>query len=348
MRTQSPTPTQQRVKELYQYDLDTGLFARINPSRGKKESKIGVYGQVGAGKVTELGYVMLPVDGFRYNAGSLAWLYTTGEWPKRLKYINGIKTDNRMSNLRVNSVDKKEVERLKSIKISYERLKELLHYDPSTGWFTWLIDSSMTKKGERAGGHHSLGYRQIGIDYQKYLEHHLVVFYMTGEWPKFEIDHINHIRDDNRLCNIRDISRSANGHNKGLHTCNTSGYTGVSRHGNAWRSYISVNGKMFYLGRFGTLAEARVSRILEEIKRFGYSTTWNEEKDSKLQGLDGNFVEITLYSSEYNGERTDCLGVKNHHGVPFWVKGIEDITGIIVARLAFDEDNEDHSPINDT
>lgn len=328
MTRKTPTPTQQRVRELFDYDPATGLLTKRQEARSWRGGE-RKYGKVGAGRISELGYVMLTIDGHVYNAGAVAWLHANGEWPPRLKYLNGVKADNRLSNLTINKRDRDEVF---ARKLTQDRLKELLHYDPLTGWFTWRIGASMMKIGQRAGGLHGFGYRTIGLDYNKYLEHHLAWLYMTGEWPEFEVDHENRKRDDNRWSNLLDATKSQNGHNKGLHPSSTTGFPGVSAHGNSYRATISVGGTDFHLGRFGTIAEARVARLLGEIERFGHCTTFEDGRDNKLPTVPGNTVHVDLVTSEVRGERCDCLSVRNHYGVPFWVKGVGTIKGIIEAR----------------
>src|SRR6516225_8559723 len=148
MRSKSPVPTQDRVKELFTYNAETGIFERREKAKSWISSEDRKYGKVGAGSVSELGYVMVTVDGHRYNAGQIAWLYSHGEWPKHLRYINRVKADNRLSNLSIVNRDPKEVA---AVPMTQERLKELLHYDPVTGWFTWRGPSSMMRFKERAG-----------------------------------------------------------------------------------------------------------------------------------------------------------------------------------------------------
>ena len=90
--------------------------------------------------------------------------------------------------------------------LTQQSLKEILHYDEDTGWFTWLTDRGGTAKaGTRAGSLKPDGYRVIRIGEKKHLEHRLAFLYKTGSWPKKLVDHKNRIRDDNRWLNLRDI-----------------------------------------------------------------------------------------------------------------------------------------------
>ena len=84
-----------------------------------------------------------------------------------------------------------------------------------------------------------------------------------------QIDHINHIRNDNRLMNLRLVSAKVNSRNMSKKTCNTSGLTGVyyaSRYVNPWRALIRVDGKRVTLGSFATKEEAKLARKNAEIK----------------------------------------------------------------------------------
>jgi hypothetical protein len=87
--------TQHVLKEQLHYDLSTGVF-RWNVSHSKK-IKIG---QI-AGTTTVKGYRAIHVDGKIYLAHRIAWLYVFGEWPKGIDHKNGIKSDNRIDNLRL-------------------------------------------------------------------------------------------------------------------------------------------------------------------------------------------------------------------------------------------------------
>ena len=146
--------------------------------------------------------------------------------------------------------------------LTHERLTELLHYDESTGIFTRKVKVASRLAGSVAGAKHNKGYVQIMIDCENYLAHRLAWFYFYKEWPKNQIDHINRIKTDNRIENLRDVTNSINQHNNSTRRHNTSGTTGVMslKSRNCWCAQIYVNNKRIYLGVFKTKEQAISAR----------------------------------------------------------------------------------------
>lgn len=256
-------PTQDRVKELFHYDPETGVFVRKLKRGGRHDGK---YGRQGAGRVSELGYVLLMIDGVNHIAGQVAWAYVHGAWPHvRIKYIDGDPLNNRIGNIRLHDKARDDI---KAEKLTADRLRDLLHYEPITGHFTWRVNNSVAKPGERAGGGHGLGYRSIGIDYKKYLEHIVAVLYMIGEWPSGDVDHKNGIKSDNSWTNLVVATKSENNHNKGLHVRSKTGFAGVYKHGNKYRARIQLDNKTHDIGLFNSIEEAAKARA-EAAEKFG-------------------------------------------------------------------------------
>jgi len=83
--------TQKRLKDLLHYDPETGLFKWANTGTGRKNTP----------GCKENGYLRIKLDGKKYLAHRLAWLYMMGEWPEHeIDHVNGHKSENRFDNLR--------------------------------------------------------------------------------------------------------------------------------------------------------------------------------------------------------------------------------------------------------
>ena len=113
--------------------------------------------------------------------------------------------------------------------------------------------------GKRAGTRHSCGYRLIITNYKHYFEHRIIYEMHNGPIKNgAQIDHINGIRSDNRIENLRAASQSQNNMNYRKSKANTSGYRGVSwcKRRSKFKASITVNGKNIYLGLFDDPKEA--------------------------------------------------------------------------------------------
>ena len=135
--------------------------------------------------------------------------------------------------------------------ITQNELKELLHYDPSTGLFKRKVKtSSNALAGDIAGHiHKATGYVYISVLGKRYRAHRLAFLYMEGYIPE-EVDHQNHIKSDNRFNNLASATRITNSRNMAIRSDNKSGYLGVSwcKSNNAWVSKITVNKRVMTLG----------------------------------------------------------------------------------------------------
>lgn len=122
----------------------------------------------------------------------------------------------------------------------------------------WVIRpfNSGVKVGDRAGAVLRDGYRQVRVNGKQYREHHLVWVWHHGQLPK-EVDHINCIRDDNRIENLRECTRAENMQNRRFPTVRSKiGLIGVTRHYNKFRAAITRDGRKQHLGLFATAIEA--------------------------------------------------------------------------------------------
>jgi hypothetical protein len=158
--------------------------------------------------------------------------------------------------------------------LTQERLKELLHYDKETGIFTWLNSPrNNVSTGSVAGRIDKKGYVRIVYQTKPYLAHWLAWFFVYNKWPDNELDHINGNPTDNRISNLRDVTRKQNMENKKIYKTNKSGYSGVTWHSRdkKWNVRIGHYGKRISLGYFDNLDEAIAVRIKAENKTYTHN-----------------------------------------------------------------------------
>jgi len=143
--------------------------------------------------------------------------------------------------------------------VTQEMLADVLRYSPDSGDFIRVKDNgSGDYKGDVAGSLDVAGYIRIRVCGRKYAAHRLAWLCMTGEWPKDQIDHINHDRSDNRWANLRGVSHQENCKNTILRVNNVSGFAGVGwrKRQRKWVARIHVKNKSIFLGGFNTKEEA--------------------------------------------------------------------------------------------
>lgn len=171
--------------------------------------------------------------------------------------------------------------------LTQNQLKEILHYDPETGIFTWLVTlNSRAITGREAGHVGHTGYIRIRYKGVEYLGHRLAWLYVHGEWPPNHLDHINHIRSDNRIANLRESSYAKNAKNQSKSSRNKSGVVGVSwyKRDSKWIALISNRGKLVNLGKFDRFEDAVKARKAAE-ERFGYHPNHGKAKPN-IEPLD--------------------------------------------------------------
>ncbi len=154
--------------------------------------------------------------------------------------------------------------------VEHSELLRLLNYDPNSGIFTWSKDSHIKMRNKIAGGYEEkVKYIRIKVKGKLYLAHRLAWFYVTGEWPKHEIDHIDGNKLNNSIENLRDIPRGINRQNMRFsYKNNKSGLLGVSkaRWGKKkWIARLYVGGVEVYRENFLSKEEASAAYL--EAKR---------------------------------------------------------------------------------
>lgn len=147
--------------------------------------------------------------------------------------------------------------------LDQSRLKEILDYDANTGFFYWKTRiSNNVSDGDIAGSVSCHGYVLISIDGRKHRAHRLAWLWVYGRFPSQQIDHINRVRSDNRIKNLREVTPGENQHNYPVPKHNKSGVVGVHWYNRAqkWRARIMINGRHKELGLFDTIEEASAAR----------------------------------------------------------------------------------------
>lgn len=151
-----------------------------------------------------------------------------------------------------------------TVNLTGARLRQLLQYNPATGFFFWLVRPCPSvhigdQAGTRSKAH---GYIRIQVMGRIYGAHRLAWLHVHDAWPSSEIDHINGDRADNRLENLRNVSKAGNMQNK-KRSASATGLIGVSFRicRGKFQASIGVGGRQFHLGHFDTAAEARAAYL---------------------------------------------------------------------------------------
>jgi hypothetical protein len=149
------------------------------------------------------------------------------------------------------------------------RLRELLHYDETTGLFTWLVSRSIAVKAGAIAGKppKDAGYCYVFVDGYLYAAHRLAWLYMTGQWPVGLIDHKDGIRCNNAFSNLRDVTHRQNSENKRKARVDSkTGLMGVTYHAKnrKFQARIQTEGRSRSLGYYPTAEEAHAAYLTEK------------------------------------------------------------------------------------
>ena len=132
---------------------------------------------------------------------------------------------------------------------------ELLNYQD--GELYWAVSRGTSKAGSRAGSTNSEGYRQVQVDGTRLLEHRIIYEMHNGSIPEgMQIDHINGVKDDNRIENLRVVTSSENNQNRRQ----AKGFIFHKLTGK-FMAQIRVGGKQIYLGLHDTPVDARAAYL---------------------------------------------------------------------------------------
>lgn len=157
--------------------------------------------------------------------------------------------------------------------LSAEYVRQCFSYNADTGDLIWRqrpLEHFKTKRGcgvfnamfcGKAAGSEQNGYIRSKIDGRLYANHRIIWLMVNGVLTKDEIDHINHDRADNRLCNLRNVSRSENQKNRSKRKDNTSGVTGVflRKDSSKWQVLLGCSNKLNNFGCFDNFDDAVIA-----------------------------------------------------------------------------------------
>ena len=152
------------------------------------------------------------------------------------------------------------------LELRYEEVARLFTYDREAGILYWRNkNGNNTRRNYVAGSlkGDKNGYQRVGIKGKIYKEHRIIMMLCFGHIPEnAEIDHINHVRNDNRLCNLRFVTMSENMRNKSVSSKSTTGVTGVYFYKRLQKyiARIRVNREFIHLGTLETLEDAAEAR----------------------------------------------------------------------------------------
>lgn len=161
--------------------------------------------------------------------------------------------------------------------LTQEKLKELFEYRPDTGVFIRKKTSNQATVGEEAGSIEAAGYVVIVISKRRYKAHRLAWLYMTGSWPKRQIDHRNRIRSDNRFINLREATNVENNLNSPAQSDSISGVRGVSPWKGKWKAAARCAGVDHYFGLHETVEQAAAAYRAGRARLNKISGVRNEE-----------------------------------------------------------------------
>lgn len=147
-----------------------------------------------------------------------------------------------------------------------EAIRRALAYCPDTGrlirangcWRKGLI-------GMPAGGlHRGSGYMTVSVDGRSYMAHRVVWILVHGSVPvDAEIDHIDGVKSNNRIENLRLVDSATNLQNQRVpYKNNKTGFLGVSKtRTGRFHASIQIGGKQLHLGLYATPEEAHTAYI---------------------------------------------------------------------------------------
>lgn len=149
-------------------------------------------------------------------------------------------------------------------KLTHAEAKKFFTY--RDGKLFWKVRRAGTVIGKEFGNITEKGYVRAYVNGKKYYVHRVVWLLHNGYLPENDLDHINRNRQDNRIENLREVSRTCNIQNAGNREDNTSGVKGVHwlKNIGLWHACIQFMGKRLSVGNHATFIEAACHRLAIE------------------------------------------------------------------------------------
>ncbi len=203
----------------------------------------------------------LKIEGKPYNAAKLAWWFVHGVYPDG-RGVFGYKDGNSLNWKISNLVPLFDID---NGELTQNRLKELFDYDSETG----NLIRKYTMGGQKPGIADTMredGYLRVSIFGKRYQSHRIVWLWNTGSFPKYEIDHINHDKADNRMENLRDVPTSENSKNMPSYSnrelpmgvyLRKAGTNRLTR--DRYEAILSFENKRHHIGTYNTAHEANIA-----------------------------------------------------------------------------------------
>lgn len=149
-----------------------------------------------------------------------------------------------------------------------EELRDLIDYNPDTGAFTWRERHDDGDRATRSfNSSHAgrpvylephRGYQRLSIGRKRYKAHRVAWAIHYGKWPEDQIDHINGVRDDNRIANLRAATNAENARNRRLPDYSMSGVLGIAWDKRRWLWRVTIGNR--HLGSFESFRDAYAVR----------------------------------------------------------------------------------------
>ena len=238
----------------FNYNKETGNLLWRVPS--SKRTRVGDK----AGSVDKDGSLRVTLNGKQYSVHKVIWKMVYGQWPSaNIYHVNENPSDNRIDNLK--EYRNKVIENRNDLTSSI--LKSILYYDPSSGKFYWKERTSSSNNPSKEAGttknNRKVRYRVIRIDGVGFYAHRLAWLYMTGEWPRCQVDHRDGDGLNNKWKNLRECNNSENSWNTSRYSDNTSGHKNIfhDKKYDKWVVIITAYGKRVFTDRYDCLHKAK-------------------------------------------------------------------------------------------